>query len=113
MKDGLRDVPVVSILINQMIDTIKQKSITYSVSLSKDVHIIYKGICKHGPQTFLAPDAEGYSTMPARKARNTIYVRCLRIYKSAMSEATVNKLESGMHLDRYLRKLQVIVTVCT
>ena len=94
-----------------MIDTIKQKSITYSVL--KDVHIIYKGVCKHGPQTFLAPDAEGYSTMPARKARNTIYVRCLQIYKSAMSEATVNKLESGMHLDRYLRKLQVIVTVYT
>ena len=96
-----------------MIDTIKQKSITYSVSLLKDVHIIYKGVCKCGPQTFLAPDAEGYSTMPARKARNAIYVWSLQIYKSAMSEATVNKLESGTHLDRYLRKLQVIVTVYT
>lgn len=83
---------------NQMIITIKNHNITCPESLLKDAHIIYKDACKRGLQTFLAPDAERYLTIPARKASNTIYVRCLQIYKSAISEATLNLLESGKYI---------------
>ena len=89
LKDGLQNVPVISILMNQMIHTLQEQNIMYSESVLKDIQNIYKGVSKRGLQTF-------FSTIPARNASNTIYIRCLQIFKSALSESTLHLLESGM-----------------
>ena len=96
LKDGLQNVPVISILMNQMIHTLQEQNIMYSESVLKDIQNIYKGVSKRGFQTFLSPQADGISTIPARNASNTIYIHCLQIFKSALSESTLHLLESGM-----------------
>ena len=107
LKDGLQNIPVISILVNQMINTLQHQNIVYSESLLRNIHITYKGVCKRGLQTFLAPGVEGVTVIPTRKASNTIYIRCFQIYKSAVSQSTVDLLERGsyvyVHLYTYVR----------
>ena len=95
-KDGLQNIPVISILMSQMIYTLQQKKIAYSESLLNNIQKTYKGVCKRNIQTFLAPGAVGVTAIPTRNSSNAVYIRCLQIFRSAITDRTVNLLDSGM-----------------
>ena len=96
IKNGVTNIPVVSILPSQLNEMLKEKNVdshVYELLLGR-LPEIYKTGSKRGIQTFLSPSSD-LTIIPQRNSTSAVYARCIQIYKSAISQSTLELLEMG------------------
>ena len=98
---NMTHVPVISILLGQMTNVLKEWGARESLdpgliskheSLLARLPAVYKDSIKRGLQTFVSPSHD-LNTIPTRKASGSVYARCLQIYKSALDPEVIDLLD--------------------